>query len=698
MARTLLLAPTASRVGLTSVSLGLVAALDRLGVAVGFAKPIAQPRPNDAHEERSPALVRLLTRLTPPEPVPPATADRLLGAGKLDELMERVVETMAKVSACDVVVAEGLVPSPERVWSTRVNASIARALDAEVVLVGDGSDGGPAHIAETMAIAAAPYRSGERTRIAGCVVNRVPPGGIEQLPALREELSGRGLALVGAVVERPELMQPRVRDVAEALGARALAEGDQTRRVSEVLVCAQAVPGLLPLLTDGRLLLVPGDRDEVVMAACLAALGGVRLAGLLLTAGIEPHPEVTRLTAAASGTGLPILVVDDLTYPAAVRVHNLNPEIPTDDVERTSAVASAVAEGLDAAWLRGLPAPGHRRRLTPAAFRHQVVELARAAGATIVLPEGAEPRTLQAAVTCTERGIARCILLAAREDVQRTARELALTVPDDLEIRDPAGLPDAYVDRLVELRGHKGVTAEIARERLGDTITLATMMLEDGSVDGLVAGAVHTTAATVRPALEILRVAPDAQLVSSVFFMCLPDEVVVYGDCAINPDPDASQLADIAIQSAASAAAFGIEPRIAMISFSTGSSGAGSDVEKVAEATRIARERRPDLTIDGPLQYDAATVASVARDKRPGSAVAGRANVLVFPDLNTGNTTYKAVQRNADVISIGPMLQGLAKPVNDLSRGASVEDIVYTIALTAIQASRAAAKAAGATP
>jgi phosphate acetyltransferase len=269
------------------------------------------------------------------------------------------------------------------------------------------------------------------------------------------------------------------------------------------------------------------------------------------------------------------------------------------------------------------------------------------------------------------------------------AHGLGLTLPDGLEIVDPADVADRYVDALVAARARKGLTRDTAQDLLTDPVMLGTMMLHLDEVDGLVAGAVHTTAATLRPALQIIGTAPDARLVSSVFFMCLPDDVVIYGDCAVNPDPDAEQLADIAIQSAASARAFGIEPRVAMISFSTGTSGAGADVTKVTEATRIVRERRPDLLVDGPLQYDAAAIESVARSKAPDSPVAGRATVFVFPDLNTGNTTYKAVQRSADVVSIGPMLQGLAKPVNDLSRGALVDDIVYTIALTAIQADRA---------
>ncbi len=687
MSRILLVVPTGHRVGLTSTSLGLVTAVDRAGIAVGFVKPVAQTPGSDG--DHTAELVRLTTALAPPRSVPAERAAELLGAGRLDELMEAALAVTEEVAPADVVIVEGLAPSPENVWSTRVNAALATALDADVVLVAAGTDPGayPAdRLADAVAIAAAPYRSGERLRVAGAVVNRVPQVSPVAVSRISAALRRHGIALAGAVPLRPELTWPRVADVARELGARTLVAGDATRRVAEVVVCAQGVPGLLPLLREGHLLLVPGDRHDVVMAACLAAVNGVRLAGLLLTAGVEPHPEVTRLTAAAAATGLSVLVVDDLTYPAAVRLHALPPDVPRDDVERARGVAATVADALDPAWVESLPEPGRLRRLTPAAFRHHLVEAARSADARIVLPEGAEPRTVQAAVRCAERGIARCVLLAAPDAVRSTLRTLGLRVPRGVEVVDPAEVADRHVDRLVALRAHKGMTGEIARERLTDPITVATMMLEAGEVDGLVAGAVHTTAATVRPALELIRVAPGARLVSSVFFMCLPAEVVVYADCAINPDPSAEDLADIAVQSAASAAALGIDPRVAMISFSTGSSGAGRDVDKVAEATRIARELAPDLAIDGPLQYDAAAVASVGRSKRPGSAVAGRATVFVFPDLNTGNTTYKAVQRSADVVSIGPMLQGLAKPVNDLSRGALVEDIVYTIALTAIQA------------
>ncbi|MBF2947328.1 phosphate acetyltransferase, partial [Pseudomonas aeruginosa] len=293
---------------------------------------------------------------------------------------------------------------------------------------------------------------------------------------------------------------------------------------------------------------------------------------------------------------------------------------------------------------------------------------------------------VQAAAICQARGIARCVLLAKPDEVQAVAQAQGIVLPEGLEIIDPDLVRQRYVEPMVELRKGKGLNAPMAEQQLEDSVVLATMMLALDEVDGLVSGAIHTTASTIRPALQLIKTAPGYNLVSSVFFMLLPDQVLVYGDCAVNPDPSASDLAEIAVQSAASAQAFGIPARVAMISYSTGDSGSGVDVDKVREATRLAREQRPDLLIDGPLQYDAAAIASVGRQKAPNSPVAGQATVFIFPDLNTGNTTYKAVQRSADCVSVGPMLQGLRKPVNDLSRGALVEDIVYTIALTAIQA------------
>jgi len=687
MTRTLLLVPTGHGVGLTATCLGLVHALRQEGVDVGFFKPLSQPRARGHGTDRSTALIRLTTSLQPPEPIPAELVQRRLSENALDALMEDVVEASeAVVRRHDVVVVEGLVPGSGLVYSTRVNLALAKALDADVLLVGAPADGDVGGLTESMAIAARAYRVGERDRVAGAVVNRladVAPGTVQ---TVRAALAAHDITVVGAVPYREELTWPRLRDIVEGLDVRVLNEGDPARRVKDVIVAAQAVPGLLPLLKEGRLVLVPGDRDEVILSVCLAAMNGIRLAGLLLTVGLEPDPRVWELCRPAAATGLPILLTTEYSYESATLVHDIDPEVPVDDAERARQVMSVVADALDPAWLATVPTPTHVPRLSPPAFRRRLTVAAQDARRTIVLPEGAEPRTLQAAAICQERGIARCVLLAAPDEVAAAAAGMGLTLPSGLEVVDPRKPDERYVEALVEARRHKGMTADIARDQLADPITLGTMMLHLDEVDGLVAGAVHTTAATLRPALQVLGTAAGARLVSSIFFMCLPDEVVIYGDCAVNPNPDAEQLADIALQSAASARAFGIEPRVAMISFSTGSSGSGTDVEKVTRATRLVQELEPSLAVDGPLQYDAAAIASVARSKAPGSPVAGRATVFVFPDLNTGNTTYKAVQRSADVVSIGPMLQGLAKPVNDLSRGALVEDIVYTIAITAIQA------------
>jgi phosphate acetyltransferase len=394
-----------------------------------------------------------------------------------------------------------------------------------------------------------------------------------------------------------------------------------------------------------------------------------------------------KLCEQAMDTGLPILATEEDTWRTSLLLHNFNMEVPCDDDQRIDKVKDHNASHIDSDWLDSLAkSVGRTRKMSPPAFRFLLTDKARQANKTVVLPEGNEPRTIKAAAICGQRGIAKTILLGDKEEILRIAEQQGVELNDNVTIIEPSDVINDYVAPMVEIRKNKGLTEVIAQEQLLDNVVLGTMMLEQGKVDGLVSGAVNTTANTIRPPLQLIKTAPGSSLVSSVFFMLLPDQVLVYGDCAINPDPTAEQLADIAIQSADSAAAFGIEPRVAMISYSTGTSGSGADVEKVREATKLAQQKRPDLVIDGPLQYDAAIMENVAIKKAPGSPVAGKATVFVFPDLNTGNTTYKAVQRSADLISIGPMLQGMRKPVNDLSRGALVDDIVYTIALTAIQA------------
>lgn len=700
----ILVVPTAHGVGLTSISLGLARALQREGVRVGFCKPVGKLR-RRIGPERSSELARRTLQVAVPEPIPGSRALQLVSEGEEQTLLEEVVAIFNRAAEdADVVVVEGLVTADRALYATTVNTGIARALDARVVLVGSPEDDSPAECAAAIDASARAYGDlGED--LLGCILNKVRTPGPERSAQVQGLLPDDGLApldprraapyvealeaddirCLGLVPFSPLLSAPRVCDVAEALSAQVLRAGDLKRRVHRVAVAAMTVPNAVQGIEPGSLVITPGDRTDIVLAASLAALSGVPLAGLLLSGGLQPEPQVMDLCESAFEGGLPVLRVKTPTLETAQAMLAMDLDVPVDDSERIELVMNTVANVLDLAAFKRLLGTTRERNLSPPAFRYSLIERARKADKRIVLPEGDEPRTVTAASICASRGIARCVLLGDSGAIRTVAKRQGVDLTG-VEILEPARLVPRYIDPLVELRAERGMTPELAEDELADPITLGTMMLQQGDVDGLVSGAVHTTADTITPAFQLIRTAPGSSLVSSVFFMCLPDQVLLYGDCAVNRDPSAEQLADIAAQSAESARLFGIPPRVAMISYSTGESGSGADVEKVAEATRLAAAAHPELDIDGPLQYDAASVESVARSKAPDSKVAGRATVFIFPDLNTGNTTYKAVQRSAQVVSVGPMLQGLAKPVNDLSRGCLVEDIVFTIAITAIQA------------
>ncbi|TCZ64880.1 phosphate acetyltransferase [Roseicella aquatilis] len=687
------LAPIARDVGLTSMALGLAEALRRDRIKVGFVKPIVQPLNRGGNADLSTFFARSLLHIDAPDAIPFALAEERVRTGQMDALMEDVVAIVEAARAgCDVVVVEGLIPDADLQVAAQLNAAMARSLSASLVPVISGAYCSVHGPADCVALAVRQFSEGgdHPPSVAGVLVNKLRDEA--EVAAVRASLAAAGVPALAAVPFASQLDAPRLLDVVEALGLAVEHAGDLARaRVREFVVAGRGVEGVIDRLRPGALVVAAGERSDIALAAGLAYMQGTPLAGLLLTCGTRLTPQVASLLQSAALGGLPILTTDEDTFATGARLANLSRHVRADDAERMEQVIAFTAEHTDTAPLRErLGRPG-RLRMPPPAFRHRLVQAARRAAKRVVLPEGDEPRTLQAAAICHAKGIARCVLLGNPERIQLAAQALGLRLPEDVEIVDPEAVRGRYVEPLVRLRAGKGLTPIQAETQLEDTVVLGTMMLALDEVDGLVSGAVHTTANTIRPALQLIRTAPGATIVSSAFFMLMPEEVLVYADCAVNPDPTDSELADIAIQSADSARAFGIDPRVAMISYSTGSSGSGADVEKVRRALALARARRPGLLIDGPMQYDAASVESVGRQKAPDSPVAGRANVFVFPDLNTGNTTYKAVQRSAHVVSVGPMLQGLRKPVNDLSRGALVDDIVYTIALTAIQATQTAA-------
>ncbi|MGL5334905.1 MAG: phosphate acetyltransferase, partial [Enterovibrio sp.] len=651
-----MLIPITTGVGLTSVSLGLLRAMEQKGVRVSFFKPIAQPRKDADLPDLTTAIMRASSDLSVAEPISITKVEELISKDQTDVLLEDIVAKHAEISAkADVTLVEGLVATRKHSYANRLNYAIAKTLDTEIVFVAMQGTDTPTQLKERISVAMAMANFGgvKNINLHGVIINKFgAPIDIQgrtrpdlfdvfakataQGVAMKEFFDISPTKVLGCIPWSIDLIATRAKDIAAHLNAKILNAGQMdTRRIKGITFCARSVPNMIEDLRAGTLLVTSADRADVIIAACLAAMNGVEIGGLLLTGGFDLPKELDNLCKQAFDLGLPVFSTDSDTWQTSLNLQSFSLEVPADDKDRIECIKGHVAEYINSSWIESLSSVSVRsRRMSPPAFRYQLTELARKANKRIVLPEGDEPRTIKAAAICAERNIAKCVLLGDPEAIRLAAEHQGIVFGEGVEIIDPAKVREKYIPRMVELRGSKGVTEVVAREQLEDTVVLGTMMLEANEVDGLVSGAVHTTANTIRPPLQIIKTAPGASLVSSVFFMLLPDQVLVYGDCAINPDPDANQLAEIAIQSADSAKAFGIEPRVAMISYSTGTSGQGADVDKVREATRIAKEKRPDLIIDGPLQYDAAIMENVAQSKAPNSPVAGKATVFVFPDLN----------------------------------------------------------------
>ncbi|HTY24970.1 MAG TPA: phosphate acetyltransferase [Desulfomonilaceae bacterium] len=529
-----------------------------------------------------------------------------------------------------------------------------------------------------------------RCDVLAVIANRVPPAQTtEVLEELRKAIPTDLPCYV--IPEHPILARPTVGEIARALEAQSL-RGDtesMNRMVTQSKVAAMELPHFLDHIEEGNLIIVPGDRSDIILGS-LAADGSTaypHISGLLLTGGFQPVPQVQHLIEGLSGSSVPVLSVETDTYTTATNVNAVRGTVVPEDTRKIAAALGTVEASVRFDELQRRLAVSRSHRVSPLMFEYQLIQRARAKRQHIVLPEGTDERILRAAEILLLRDVVDITLLGNVEEIRQKISSLGVEVKG-INIIDPLASPlrELYARIYRDLRQQKGVTWEMALDATADASYFGTLMVYQGQADGMVSGAVHTTSHTIRPAFQLIRARPGFSIVSSVFFMCLPDSVLVFGDCAVNPNPNPEQLADIAISSVETAKMFGIEPYVAMLSYSTGESGSGEDVDKVKKATELVKELRPDIKIEGPIQYDAAIDAGVARTKLPGSEVAGHATVFIFPDLNTGNTTYKAVQRSANAVAMGPVLQGLNKPVNDLSRGCTVTDIVNTVAITAIQA------------
>ena len=669
--------------GKSTIALGIVHRLAATVAKVGVFRPITR-----LGEDRDYILELLLAHTTAALPY-----DECVGVSYQqlhedpDAALADIVDRYHHVAdQCDAVLIVGSdytdVATPSEL---SMNARIAANLGAPVVLAVKATGRTPEQVAQVVDVCLDEITA-QHAHTAAVVANRCDPS---QMSAVADALKRFGPKTY-VLPEEPLLVAPSVAELGQAVEG-SLLRGDPallTREAMDVLVAGMTAEHVVERLTEGVAVITPGDRSDVVLAvlSAHAAEGFPSLSCVILNGGLELHPSIAALVAGL-GLRLPIITTRYGTFETASKVASARGRVTVGSQRKIDTAIALMDSHVDTAELLAqlsIPIPSV---VTPQMFTYQLQDRARSDRKRIALPEGEDDRILKAAGRLLQRGVADLTILGEEQQIRARAAELGVDLSPAVVLNPRTSeLCDKFAEQYAKLRKHKGVTVEQAHEIIHDVSYFGTMLVHNNMVDGMVSGATHTTAHTVRPAFEIIKTLPDVSTVSSIFLMCLADRVLAYGDCAIVPDPTSEQLADIAISSARTAAQFGIDPRVAMLSYSTGTSGTGADVDKVRTATELVRKREPDLLVEGPIQYDAAVEPSVAKTKMPDSKVAGRATVLIFPDLNTGNNTYKAVQRSAGAIAIGPVLQGLNKPVNDLSRGALVEDIVNTVAITAIQA------------
>jgi phosphate acetyltransferase len=692
MTRDIYIAAAERGSGKSVIALGIMEMLKGRSDRVGVFRPL-QPTP-----EQPDMLAQLLSsryQLTDGQDLifgsSDAAARELIAADRYDELLQRMLERFAELKErCDQVLCIGTDYSrTASALEFDFNTDLANNLGCVIMPVVLGHGRSVAVTAEAT-VAFEESLESRHCDVLATVINRVAPS---HVAALTAQLATRGGPPRYVVRNHPTLDAPTLADVQRALAATRV-WGDHEQLSREVLgykVAAMQLPHFLDYVAEGDLIIVPGDRADIIVGSLLSYASGnyPQIAGLVLTGGLAVAPQVQKLIDGLGKPAVAALAVVSDTFTAAMQISQVRSALAAENSRKIALALGLVEQSIDSDDLARRLTTSSSSRVTPLMFEHALVRRAKQHKRHIVLPEGSDERVLRAAEILALREVVDITLLGNVAEVRSKIAALGLHL-NNVTIIDPLTAEERqpFADTYFSLRRHKGISVQMAFDIMADVSYFGTMMVYLGHADGMVSGAMHTTQHTIRPAFEFIKTRADAELVSSVFFMCLPDRVLVYGDCAVNPNPSAEQLADIAIASASTASAFDIEPRVAMLSYSTGDSGKGEDVERVRRATEIARRRRPQLMIEGPIQYDAAVDAAVAKTKLPDSQVAGRATVFIFPDLNTGNNTYKAVQRTAGAVAVGPILQGLNKPVNDLSRGCSVADIVNTVAITAIQAQR----------
>lgn len=692
MSNNLYIAAAEASAGKSLIAMGFMELLSRHVKKIGFFRPIVRSEEEmDSHIRLIAERYKLPFSYTDMYGMTSRQAFELMQSGDQDTLLTNVLNKYKKLEReCDFILCEGTDFRGTLIsFEFDMNARLANNLGAPILAVINGHNKTINEIAESMHIVRDTLAS-EKCKQIGTCVNRVKEQDLNPVKDVLDKF-GESAEINFALPEKSILQKLTMRQIVNSLNAKQFYGDNEALNydVMDFKVAAMNLEHILEHLSDQILVITPGDRTEVLIGLLMSMLADnlPKISGILLTGGMKPSPQLMKMMDGMRKIPLSVYGVDTDTYETAMAVSNIHPVLTPDNERRLTTALSHFEANVDVDILGQILRITKSSVVTPVMFEYELFERARADRKHIVLPEAEDERILRATEILLKRNVVDITLLGNEDEIYKHAKSLQLNL-DGVNIIDPYDndLVHEYAAEYYKLRKHKGITKEQAYELMFDVSYLGTMMVHKGHADGMVSGAAHTTQHTIRPAFEFVKTKPGVSIVSSSFLMCFNDRVLVYGDCAVNPNPNSEQLADIAISSAVTAMNFGIEPRIAMLSYSTGESGKGEDVEKVRKATQIARERRPDLKIEGPIQYDAAIEPTVAKQKMPGSEVAGKATVFIFPDLNTGNNTYKAVQRAANAVAIGPVLQGLNKPVNDLSRGCLVKDIVNTVVITAIQA------------
>jgi len=679
--------------GKSIIALGLMNLLVGKTDKLAYFKPVVSTQRSqvDTHLD---TIAKHFELKTPYEEMFAFTRDEVLkyqNAGKESYVIDTIIEKFKKLQErYDFVVVEG---TDFMGGTTNLefdgNISIAKNLGLPVVLIVKGEGKTVTEIIDTSITTAKSFLD-EGVQILTVVANKVDPEQEEEIKNQLIQSLPKGM-IATTIPQNKDLGNPTMKEIHESVGGKLLfGEHLLGNPVDNSIVGAMQLHNYLTRLQKNTLIVTPGDRGDIIIGALQANISKnyQKVAGLVLTGGLIPEPTILKLIDGLD-TVVPIISVQTGTFKTVYNVANTQSRISPDNKEKIALAISMFDKHVDTKTIERKIIAFRTHGITPRMFQYQIVKRAKEHKKHIVLPEGDDDRILMAADLLVKQNVVDITILGVKENIEAAAKRLNISFDfDKINIINPATSDklEGFAETLAELRKAKGLSLEMARDLMHDVSYFGTMMVYKGEADGMVSGAAHTTQHTIRPALQFVKTKPGINTVSSVFFMCLPNRVSVFGDCAVNPNPTSEQLADIAISSAETSKMFGIEPKVAMLSYSSGTSGEGEDVDKVRIATELVRKKRPDLKVEGPIQYDAAVDPSVGKKKMPNSEVAGQASVLIFPDLNTGNNTYKAVQRETGALAIGPMLQGLNKPVNDLSRGCTVDDVFNTVVITAIQA------------